>query len=466
MRNQSSSKWVSNVGESRTSGWAGSSTCGSNRAPSKRIPRARSISPRQPVHEGPHRPLDARLRPEEKTRQVPLAVQGDRPHLLHHRVGEPPLELRGHPCEVSLPSRHRLREIRGHPPRHFAVVGVKPLVRRGPDLGLEVVAEKPELPSNGAEAAALARERRDEFGPGGIGRPRRAFRQVQVFPAPGDQRMDLVTRDLSERLLPPPRDPVPQVLRHFLAHPLEAGTVGDGENSPRLPRPGGRLAPGEFDHRRELFPGHQVRLRQQDGRLGSMQGHVVEKQQVVFGKGMVDADGDEGRPDARHPVSRHPRVVGEDAAQPRRVDEPDSLVRREGGKFHVDHRHPLFVRGFPRSVTNSASRAGGISNGSPERPWTVTRSLCPYPILVTTAVDGRTSTGTTAPPISPLRNELFPALNCPRTATSTTPPPPRSSSHAASCGARDSTPNFRRIASTHSTAWVRSIRSPPSWTSQ
>ena len=45
--------------------------------------------------------------------------------------------------------------------------------------------------------------------------------------------------------------------------------------------------------------------------------------------------------------SRHPRVVGEDGAQPRRVDEPDSLVRREGGKFHVDHRHPLFVRRVP-----------------------------------------------------------------------------------------------------------------------
>ena len=152
IRNQSSSKWVSNVGESRTSGWAGSSTCGSNRAPSKRIPRARSISLRQPVHEGPHRPLDARLRPEEKTREVPLAVQGDGPHLLHHRVGEPPLELPGHPSEVPLPPRHRLPEIRGHPSRHFTMVGVKPLVRRGPDLGLEVVAEEPELPLYGAEA--------------------------------------------------------------------------------------------------------------------------------------------------------------------------------------------------------------------------------------------------------------------------------------------------------------------------
>ncbi|HEX2719700.1 MAG TPA: hypothetical protein VHM71_02005, partial [Candidatus Deferrimicrobium sp.] len=203
---------------------------------------------------------------------------------------------------------------------------MKPLVRRGPDLGLEMVAEEPDLPLHRAEAAPLALQRRDEIGPGGVGRPRRAFRQIQVFPAPGDQRTDLVTGDLFERLLPPPRDPFRQILRHFVAHALEAWTIGDGENPPLLPRPGSRLTPGEFDHRGELLPGHQVRLRQQDRRLGSMQGHVVEQQKVVFGKGVVDADGDEGRPDALHPIPGHPRVVGEDAAQPRRVDEPDSLV--------------------------------------------------------------------------------------------------------------------------------------------
>ena len=42
----------------------------SNRAPSKRI-RGALDHPRQPVHEGPHRPLDARLRPEEKPRECP-----------------------------------------------------------------------------------------------------------------------------------------------------------------------------------------------------------------------------------------------------------------------------------------------------------------------------------------------------------------------------------------------------------
>ena len=347
MRNQSSSKWVSNVGESRTSGWAGSSTCGSNRA-LEPDPEGALDLPRQPVREGPHRPLDARLRPEEKTREVPLAVQGDRPHLLHHRVGEPPLELPGHPSEVPLPPRHRLPESRGHPSRHFAVVGVEPLVRRGPDLGLEVVAEEPELPLDGAESPPLARQRLDEIGPCGIGRPRRAFREMQVLPAPGDQRTDLVTRDLPERLLPPPRDPFPQVLRHFLAHPLEAGTVGDGENPPLLPRPGGRLTPGEFDHRGELFPGHQVRLRQQEDRLGSMRGDVVEEQQVVFGKGVVDADGDEGRPDAGHPLLRHPRVVGEDAAQPRRVDEPDSPRTARGREAPRRPPPPAFrSRGSP-----------------------------------------------------------------------------------------------------------------------
>jgi hypothetical protein len=39
------------------------------------------------------------------------------------------------------------------------MVGVKPLVRRGPDLGLEMVAEEPDLPLYGAETAPLARQR-------------------------------------------------------------------------------------------------------------------------------------------------------------------------------------------------------------------------------------------------------------------------------------------------------------------
>src|SRR5512139_2938349 len=125
--------------------------------------------PRQAVLERAHGPFDAPLRPEEEAGQVPLPVQRDGPHLLHHRGREPRLEIPGHPGEVPLPARHRAEEGIGEPHRHFPVVGVEPVVRGGAHVGLQAVAEEPDLPRDRPDVAPLPRQHRDEIRPRGFG---------------------------------------------------------------------------------------------------------------------------------------------------------------------------------------------------------------------------------------------------------------------------------------------------------
>jgi len=78
----------------------------------------------------------------------------------------------------------------------------------------------------------------------------------------------------------------------------------------------------------------------------------------------------------------------------------------------------LTFSGFPASEVKSASVSKGISVRDPSKWVTNARSAGPYCRRVITVVTGTTPVGRSGFPNRPLMKELFPALNCPRIATS------------------------------------------------
>jgi len=300
-------------------GWAGSSTCGSNRAPRANPEGALEISLASRSAKA-HTDRSTLAAPEERTRQIALACSRDGPHPPASRR-QPPLELPGSPVRGAPSTPSSPPGEPGHPPSP-SPLGRETLVRRGPDLCLQVVAEEPELPFTEPNARPLRAQRPRRDRTGWCRSAAAASEARSRYSAPGRSARE----PCDARILPNAsaafRDPFPST-PHFFGIPRSPGRGDRRSSTPSRPErsPGS----GVNSITRRVPPGHRSAFSAGD-RLGAVCKRQSFGSRRSSGKGVtvLDADGGRGPPRTRGIHSFETRVFVVRRSQPRRVDETGS----------------------------------------------------------------------------------------------------------------------------------------------